>query len=1037
MRLKVTAGLVLLACIVMASDRAVIIQSWLPDEGDGQDWGDGYVGRKDELWNDSYLAYEAYCARPGIDTNHASITMLWGQGGDFRRRNDGRYNPENLGVVTITDDSACIATVEAAFAALAGQMGPSDTLFCFTWGHGGHNDTGDFPTASHASHFSIGVRPMSPVTHLWDTAFGRMANAVDAQRVFIMQQCYSGGFVDDLSDGSTYVVCASAAGKASFSADNNSRSGSPWPEHEVVQSDTFRHAEFSLHLLNALRGKVPWPEGSSDPLHPQRADYNHDGVVSWEEAFVYSDTFGSTEQPVMHRPDSFWRVRASIPGSSRVKKGGALAATLEARGEDTLTVIYALKGNNTCEFWAYYVDADSWAEKPSIPELTPTDRRKVKDGGTLVAARNGRLYATKGSCFEFWEYDTAARAWRQLPSVPAGPNGKKPKAGTCCAAIVANDTSYVYLLKGNRTREVFRFNTVREAWEALDTAPSGPNRRSYKTGSCIAWDGGDTIFALKGYYNEFWAHSISSGAWGQRAYLPSVSGNVRAKAGSAMACYADKVYVHKGGARAQEAVWTFWRDRNGWSPMPSMAAGPSGKTRSGSGGSLVCAEGFLWLFRGNNTRDFYRLTPRRHTPYLPSNEPGPPPGPNEVLVAAGEDAGHPRWSPSCEWVCFSKPDAGGRLQVWKASAGGGSETQLTFLPGQCERPTWSPDGSRIAFEYVPDGSACSQIAVIDAIGTVSVLTSDATDHARPEWSLTGGHLVHEKDDSTGFTQVYRVPAAGGPEMAMTAEPVDHEFPQYCSPSTIVFQREGPNGFSQLYRLQTGSTVEVPLTFSQADHENPSVAAVGGIAVCEVTDGQGFSQIGKVSTSGGSEAMLTAGEFDFSQPSINPEGTRIHCVQSTAGGEAICEVDVDGGYVQLTDDAVERSEPHTLPADAPSTAVVYVRPEGIFRTSQAGGGGQSSGLCALVLEQVAPTPARGRMTIRWQSANAGRVTLAAYDVSGKRARVLASGTVPAGAHSTTWDCTDDGGRALPPGIYFCRLDAGGHRLVRKVVLGRAD
>lgn len=95
MRLTVIAVALLLASVAVAGDRAVIIQGWLPEEGGGQDWGDGYFGRKDELWNDCYLAYELFCSRPGIDSAHDSITMLWAQGQDFPRQGP-RYNPNLL-----------------------------------------------------------------------------------------------------------------------------------------------------------------------------------------------------------------------------------------------------------------------------------------------------------------------------------------------------------------------------------------------------------------------------------------------------------------------------------------------------------------------------------------------------------------------------------------------------------------------------------------------------------------------------------------------------------------------------------------------------------------------------------------------------------------------------------------------------------------------------------------------------------------------------------------------------------------------------
>jgi hypothetical protein len=42
-------------------------------------------------------------------------------------------------------------------------------------------------------------------------------------------------------------------------------------------------------------------------------------------------------------------------------------------------------------------------------------------------------------------------------------------------------------------------------------------------------------------------------------------------------------------------------------------------------------------------------------------------------------------------------------------------------------------------------------------------------------------------------------------------------------------------------------------------------------------------------------------------------------------------------------------------------------------------------------------------------------------------------VKPGRYTTTWAGTDQKGRRLAAGIYFCALDAGDKRLTRKVVL----
>jgi len=71
----------------------------------------------------------------------------------------------------------------------------------------------------------------------------------------------------------------------------------------------------------------------------------------------------------------------------------------------------------------------------------------------------------------------------------------------------------------------------------------------------------------------------------------------------------------------------------------------------------------------------------------------------------------------------------------------------------------------------------------------------------------------------------------------------------------------------------------------------------------------------------------------------------------------------------------------------------------------------------------PNPARAGAALRFELPAHARVRLSLYDVTGARARSLLDGERGAGTHDVRWDGRDDSGRAVPPGIYFLRLEAG--------------
>jgi hypothetical protein len=82
--------------------------------------------------------------------------------------------------------------------------------------------------------------------------------------------------------------------------------------------------------------------------------------------------------------------------------------------------------------------------------------------------------------------------------------------------------------------------------------------------------------------------------------------------------------------------------------------------------------------------------------------------------------------------------------------------------------------------------------------------------------------------------------------------------------------------------------------------------------------------------------------------------------------------------------------------------------------------------AFALYQSRPNPARGESVIAFELPEATDVTLAVYDLSGRKVATLADGLLPAGEHERAVS-------GLAPGVYIYRLDAGGFVAVKKMVV----
>lgn len=82
----------------------------------------------------------------------------------------------------------------------------------------------------------------------------------------------------------------------------------------------------------------------------------------------------------------------------------------------------------------------------------------------------------------------------------------------------------------------------------------------------------------------------------------------------------------------------------------------------------------------------------------------------------------------------------------------------------------------------------------------------------------------------------------------------------------------------------------------------------------------------------------------------------------------------------------------------------------------------------------PSPARDRVTLEYVLPADGPVSLAIFDVGGRRVRTLEElESQVAGPRRITWDGRDGAGRRAPSGVYRVRLSAAGRILERRVVL----
>jgi flagellar hook capping protein FlgD len=92
----------------------------------------------------------------------------------------------------------------------------------------------------------------------------------------------------------------------------------------------------------------------------------------------------------------------------------------------------------------------------------------------------------------------------------------------------------------------------------------------------------------------------------------------------------------------------------------------------------------------------------------------------------------------------------------------------------------------------------------------------------------------------------------------------------------------------------------------------------------------------------------------------------------------------------------------------------------------------TGATEISFARPTPNPSRGSLVLRYQLPRAAPVSLAIFDIAGRRVRDLISGSEQAGAHAVDWDLRDARGEAVQAGVYIARLDVGRRTLTQKLI-----
>jgi flagellar hook assembly protein FlgD len=86
-----------------------------------------------------------------------------------------------------------------------------------------------------------------------------------------------------------------------------------------------------------------------------------------------------------------------------------------------------------------------------------------------------------------------------------------------------------------------------------------------------------------------------------------------------------------------------------------------------------------------------------------------------------------------------------------------------------------------------------------------------------------------------------------------------------------------------------------------------------------------------------------------------------------------------------------------------------------------------------LEQNYPNPFNAQTRIRYALPETSPVRLVIYNIHGQKVRTLVDALQPAGRRQALWNGTDEFDQAVGSGVYLVRLEAGTHKMTRRILL----